>query len=384
MTFKLIARARLVLATSALLAAFAGSAQAEPGITTEAIHLGMSSPFSGPNGDYGIAMRTGVLAAFDEVNASGGIGGRKLTLTALDDGYETERAVANTRALIDTHQVFALLAFYGSSPTTAAMNVFSHAGVPLVGTISGADALRTPVNRHMFNLRASYADETTAIVKHLVALGITRIAVFYQDDGFGQSGLAGVTTQLKAQKLAPVATGTVPRNSVEVGPAVAKIAKAAPQAVIMVTLVKPTAAFVSAMRAAGQTPQFVTLSPVGANLLIKEMGESGAHGLGISQVMPYPWNDGLPLIRRYRQALAARDKHTEPDYYSLEGYVAARVMIEALKRIGGPPTREKLITALEQAPFDLGGYRLAFTPNDHGGAHYVDLTIIGRNGRILR
>ena len=384
MTRKLIARARLALAASALLATLVGAVQADPGITPDTIHLGMSSPFSGPNGDYGIAMRSGVLAALDEVNATGGIGGRKLTLTALDDGYETDRAVANTRALIDTHQVFALLAFYGSSPTTAAMKVFSDAGVPLVGTISGADALRTPVNRHMFNLRASYADETAAIVNHLVALGITRLAVFYQDDGFGQSGLAGVTERLKAHQLAPVATGTVPRNSVEVGPAVAQIAKSAPQAVVMVTLLKPTAAFVTAMRAAGHSPQFVTLSPVGANLLAGEMGEAGARGIGITQVMPYPWNDALPLVRRYRKALATQDKNAEPDYYSLEGYVTGRVMIEALQRISGPPTRDKLIAALEHAPFDLGGHRVSFTPDDHGGAHYVDLTIIGRNGRILR
>lgn len=384
MTHHLTGRLCRALITGVLLAFLGAAALAEPGISGDTVRLGMSAPFSGPNGTYGLAMRAGVEAALAEANASGGIGGRKLVLEALDDGYETERTVANTRQLIEKSGVFALIAYYGSSPTTAAMKVFGEAGVPLVGTISGADSLRTPVNRHMFNLRASYADETAAIVNHLVALGVTRIAVFYQDDGFGQSGLAGVEHSLKKHGLAPVATGTVARNAVDVAPAVARIAKADPQAVIMVTLLKPTAAFVKAMKAAGQTPQFLTLSPVGANLLVKEMGEDMAHGIGITQVMPYPWNDGLALVRRYREAITARDKNAEPDYYGLEGYVAGRVMIEALKRIDGPPTREKLIAALEQAPFDLAGYRVSFSAADHFGSHYVDLTIIGRGGRILR
>ena len=177
------------LGSGLLLAASAAAQAADPGVSDSTITLGMSAPFTGPNGAYGKDMKEGALAYFAQLNAAGGIGGKKIELLALDDGYETEKTVANTRKLINESKVFALMAYYGSSPTTEAMKVFSDARVPLLGTISGAGSLRTPVNRYMFHLRASYSDETESIVNHLVALGITQIAVFYQNDGFGKSGI---------------------------------------------------------------------------------------------------------------------------------------------------------------------------------------------------
>ena len=251
-----------------------GALTGEMNVTDNSLLIGMTAPFSGPNGAYGLDMKMVINAYFRQLNAAGGIHGRRLELRALDDGYETERAVANTRALIGQEKVFALLASYGSSPTTAAMNeVFGVAKVPLIGTISGAESLRqspgeNPNNRYMFNVRASYANETEAIVNQLASLGFKNIAVLYQNDGFGKSGLEGVVAALKKHAQAPSAVATVERNSVDVGQAVQTIAKLNPQAVIMVTLYKPTAAFVRAMRKAGQTPQFMTLSPVGADLLV--------------------------------------------------------------------------------------------------------------------
>ncbi len=221
-------------------------AAAEPGVTDNSITLGMTSPFTGTNGVYGTDMRQVIQTYFDQVNKAGGVNGRKINLVALDDGYETDRAVANTKSLIEEKNVFALLASYGSSPTTEAMNkVFGPAKVPLVGTISGAGSLREPISqnpngRYMFNVRASYADETEAIVNQLVSLGLKNIAVFYQNDGFGKSGLDGVTVALKKHNLAPTVAATVERNSVDVTAAVEAIAKAKPQAVVMVTLYKPT------------------------------------------------------------------------------------------------------------------------------------------------
>jgi ABC-type branched-subunit amino acid transport system substrate-binding protein len=359
-------------------------ASADDGITPTSIKLGMSSPFSGPNGAYGEAMRDGLQASFAQVNAAGGVQGRKLELVTLDDGYETERAVANTKKLIENEKVFALLAFYGSSPTTESMKVFSAAGVPLVGTISGADSLRNPVNHYMFHLRASYADETETIVDHLVGLGVTNIAVFYQNDGFGKSGLEGVTNALKRHKLTPSAAAAVERNSVDVAAAVQTIAKANAQAVVMVTLYKPTAAFITALRAAGQTPQFVTLSPVGTDLLVKEMGPEAAHGISISQVMPYPWNDSLAIVKDYQKALTQYAKGKTPSYYGLEGYINGRLMVEALKRAGKDLSRDRLEAALEGGAFDLGGYKVNYNPSSHNGSRFVDLTIIGRNGQVLR
>jgi ABC-type branched-subunit amino acid transport system substrate-binding protein len=381
MAHRILGRALLALAAGALLSF---SAQAEPGVTDNSILLGMSSPFSGPNGGYGAALRVGVEAALAEANGRGGVNGRQVRLTALDDGYETERTVANTRKLIEEDKVFALISYYGSSPTTAAMEVFGNAGVPLVGTISGAGTLREPVNRYMFNLRASYGDETATTVNHLVGIGITNVAVFYQDDGFGKSGLEGVVKTLAKHGLEPSATAAIARNDTDATAAVKTIAAANPQAVVMVTLVKPTAAFVKAMQATGQRPQFVTLSPIGAELLVEEMGAPAARGIGITQVMPYPWNDALPLVRDYKKAIARVDKDAQPNYYGLEGYVAGRVMLEGLRRIQGDPTREKLVAALEQGPIDLKGFGVNYTPADHFGSHFVELTILGRDGRILR
>ncbi|TXH78037.1 ABC transporter substrate-binding protein [Thauera aminoaromatica] len=367
-----------------LLTAAAPVRAADPGIGDNTITLGMSAPFSGPNGAYGKEMREGALAYFAHINGVGGVNGKKVELVSLDDGYEIEKTVANTRKLLEENKVFALMAYYGSSPTTEAMKLFSEAKTPLLGTISGAGSLRSPVNRYMFHLRASYADETEAIVNHLVGLGITNIAVFYQNDGFGKSGKDGVTAALARHKLKPVAEGTVERNSLQAETAVAQIAKSNPQAVIMVTLYKPTAEFIRQMRKAGQMPQFSTLSPIGADLLVGEMGAKDAHGVGISQVMPYPWNDTVPVVKEYHKALQAFAKHNRYSYYGLEGFINAKLVAEAMRKAGRDLSREKLVNILETTPFDLGGYKINYSPTSHNGSRFVDLTVLGRDGRVLR
>jgi ABC-type branched-subunit amino acid transport system substrate-binding protein len=359
---------------------------AEPGITENSITLGMTSPFSGPNGAYGNEMRQVIQAYFDQVNKSGGVNGRKINLVALDDGYETDRAVANTRILISEKNAFALLASYGSSPTTEAMNkVFGPSRVPLVGTISGAGSLREPISqnpgsRYMFNVRASYADETEAIVSQLVSLGLKNVAVFYQNDGFGKSGLDGVTSALKKHNLAPTVAATVERNSIDVAAAVEAIAKTKPQAVVMVTLYKPTAAFVKAMKKANQNPMFMTLSPVGTEQLIAELGPD-ARGIGISQVMPYPWSDVVPMVRDYQKLLGGKGGYS---YYGIEAYAMARVMVDALKRMGKDPSREKLMAALDNTSLDMGGLKVAFSATNRQGSHFVELTVVGPGGKILK
>ena len=356
------------------------------GVTDNSILIGMTAPFSGPNGAYGLDMKRVIQAYFRQINQAGGVHGRMLSLRVLDDGYETERAVANTQALIKEEKAFALLASYGSSPTTAAMNkAFGIAGVPLIGAISGADSLRqspldNPKNRYMFNVRASYANETEALVNHLVSLGIKNIAVLYQNDGFGKSGLDGVVSALKKHALAPSAVATVERNSVDVAQAAQEIARVDPQAVIMVTLYKPTAAFVRSMKKADQLPQFMTLSPVGADLLVQELGDA-ARGIGISQVMPSPWNDTTPLVREYQALLGTQGK---PSYYGVEAYAMAKVLVDALREVGRDLTREKLVAALESMKnHELGGYRVSYSATERSGSRFVDLTVIGAGGRIL-
>ena len=375
------------LLTIGAIACSALSHAADPGVTDTSITIGMSSPFSGPNGAYGLDMKLTIEAYFDLVNKAGGIHGRKLQLVALDDGYETENTIANTKTLINDKNAFALLAYYGSTPTTEAMNkVFGPAKVPLIGTISGAGSLREPVStnpnsRYMFNVRASYANETEAIVNQMVSLGLKRIAVFYQNDGFGKSGLEGVTEALKKHNLAPSAVGTVERNSIDVTSAIESISKASPQAVVMVTLYKPTAAFVRGMKKIGQNPMLMTLSPVGTEQLVKELGPE-ARGIGISQVVPYPWNDVSPSVREYQKLLGKSGNYS---YYGMEAFLMARTLSEALKRSGKELSRDKLISTLESMHnLDLGDYRINYTANVHSGSLFVELTVVGPGGRILK
>lgn len=374
---------RLTCAFVFALSLCSGMACAETGVTDTSIRIGMSGPFSGTNGAYGTEIKTVIQLFLDQVNIAGGIHGRKLELVALDDGYETDRAVANTTRLLQDEKVFALTGYYGSSPTTASMQIFSAAKVPLIGTISGADSLRIPANRYMFHVRASYADETDAIVKQMVSIGLTNIGVFYQNDGFGISGMAGVTTALKKYKLAPSIVATVERNSTDVDLAIKEFGKVRPQAIVMVTLYKPTTAFVRKLKAADLHPYLTTLSPIGADVLAGELGDS-ARGIMISQVMPYPWDDTLPVVKDYKRMMEKFNKNEKLSYYGIEAYINARVLVEAIKMAGRQLTREKLVDALESMrEFNIGGYPISYSSASHNGSKFVETTVLGLNGKVI-
>jgi ABC-type branched-subunit amino acid transport system substrate-binding protein len=347
------------------------------------IRLGMSSPLSGSAGAYGQQMREGVEAGFAEANMAGGVHGHRLELISLDDGYDASTAASNALRLVKQDNVLALMAFYGSATTTAVLPILEQYDVPLIGTVTGSDALRQPFNPHLFHLRASYADETTRIVKHLMTLGMQRLAVFYQDDAFGVSGLKGVMQALDARHLKLVASAAVPRNSSDVGAAVAVIAKSDPQAVVMISLYRPTAAFVRQMRDAGSSASFVALSPVGTDQLIADLGYANSRALQVSQVIPYPWGDKLEVVRDYKKALASFSRSVPVSYYGLEGYLNARLVVAALRRAGRNPTRERLVAALREGPFDLGGFRVTFAPGSNSGSSYCEISVIGADGRIL-
>ena len=381
----MLIRLTRVLAHAALSATitFSSLASATDGVTESSITFGMSSPFSGPAGAYGRQMKGGIEAYFQKINEAGGVFGRRLVLKAMDDGYEVQPALANAKKLIEQDKVFSLMAFYGTATTTALLPVLTNSGVPLVGTISGAMALREPVHPLIFHIRASYDDETAAIVEQLVSVGVKRIAVFYQDDGFGKAGLAGVTAALAKNQLSPVAIASVPRNSTEVADAVVKISAAQPQAVVTVTLFRPTAEFIAKMRSVGSKPYFVALSPVGTDQLISELGPEAARGIQVSQVIPYPWGSKLEVVRQYKQDLQLYSATEPVSYYGLEGYLNARLLVEALQRLGPTPTRSGLLLALRRSPFDLGGYHITFMPGSNSGSKYVEISVVGTGGRII-
>ncbi len=366
-----------------LMAQLAATAHAETGVTDSAILIGQSAAFSGPAQELGLEMRQGAKLAFDAANAAGGINGRKVQLVAHDDGYEPDRAAANTKKLINEDKVFLLFGYVGTPTSAAALPIFTEAKVPYFGAFTGAQLLREPFNRYIFNVRASYFDETEKIVEQLVSVGAKNIAVFYQNDAYGKAGLAGVERALAKRNLKMAATGTVERNTVEVAAAVKAIHAAHPDAVVMVSAYKSVAAFVKAMKKAGSTTQFHNVSFVGSRPLAKELGADGA-GVAISQVVPFPWSGNVPVVRDYQKAM--KDSGAQDlSFTSLEGYIAARILIEGLKRTGKDLTREKLIAALEgMSRIEVGGFPVAFSPKSHDASTFVDLTIIGKDGRFVR
>ncbi len=373
------------LGLAAALAILGSAADAaEPGITASTIVLGQSAAMSGPAMELGTEMRNGAMLYFDYVNQRGGVNGRTIELRTLDDGYEPDRAVANTRRFVDKDEAFALFGYVGTPTTLASMPVFTQAHVPLVGPFTGAEAFRKPLNRYIFNVRASYFQETEDLVELLTKLNLTRVAVFYQNDAYGKAGLEGVDRAMKKRKLEIVATGTVERNSSDVAAAVAAIGKANPQAVIQISAYKSCAAFIKAMKKAGVFAQYMNVSFVGARALSMELGAEG-RGVGISQVVPFPWNAGVPVVREYQKLVVAKTGKEAYSFTSLEGFIAAKVMVEGLRRAGREPTRDRLVTALETMnDYDVGGFTVTYTPTDHTGSRFVELTAIGKDGSFVR
>jgi ABC-type branched-subunit amino acid transport system substrate-binding protein len=364
--------------------AAAACAYGEVGITSNTVIVGQSAALTGPAKELGLDMRMGVQTYFDQVNKSGGVHGRKLVLKSLDDGYEATRAAANTKTLINQDGAFALLGYVGTPTSEASKPIFTEARVPFVGAFTGAELLRAPFNRYIFNVRASYYDETEAIVNLLANLGMTRIAVFYQNDSYGKAGLTGVERAMTKRNMKIAATGTVERNTTEVSVAVKEISKVDPQAVVMISAYKSVAAFVTAMKKMNSNPQFMNVSFVGSKALATELGETG-RGVGISQVVPFPWNLSAPVVKEYQRNFVAHAGNDNYNFSSLEGYIAAKVFVEGLRRAGPQPTREGLVAALETLrDFDVGGFNVTYTPTDHNGSKFVELTVIGREGKFLR
>jgi ABC-type branched-subunit amino acid transport system substrate-binding protein len=374
---------RLLVLAGTVLAIAGGPAAAADGVTASTVTVGQSAAFSGPAAELGKDMRSGIQAYFDQVNRTGGVNGRKLVLVSLDDGYEPGRAAENTRKLI-RDDVFALLGYVGTPTSEAAKPIFTEARVPFVGAFTGAELLRSPFNRYIFNVRASYYAETDAIVELLAKLDLKRIAVFYQDDSYGKAGLAGVERAMAARNMKIIALGTVERNSVDVAAAVKEISAKDPQAVVLISAYKSCAAFIKAMKAARSNPQFMNVSFVGSKALSAELGAEG-RGVGISQVVPFPWNLGVPIVKDYQRSIRASNDAAEFGFGSLEGYIAARVFVEGLRRAGANPTRESFVAAMETLrDVDLGGFYVTYTPTSHNGSKFVDLTVIGKDGGFMR
>jgi ABC-type branched-subunit amino acid transport system substrate-binding protein len=373
---------KFIVLTLSLLA-LPAAAQQQPGVTADKILLGQAAVYTGPAAQLGIQMRNGLMAYFNFINAQGGVHGRKIELTTLDDGYEPARTVPNTKELIEKHRVFALIGYVGTPTSIAAAPLFTEARVPFFGPFTGAEALRQPFNRYIFHVRASYYDETDKIVEQVVATGGKNIAVFYQDDAYGQAGLKGVELAMQKRGLKISGLGTVERNTLKVEKAVETIHKAAPDAVVMVGAYAACAEFIRQMKKAGSATQFYNVSFVGSKALADALGADGV-GVAISQVVPFPWGTSVPVVKEY-QAAAKKAGFADFNFSAMEGFLTAKVMVEGLRRAGKNLTREGFVDAMEKMnDVDVGGFFVSYSPKSHTGSKFVDLTIIGREGKFLR
>jgi ABC-type branched-subunit amino acid transport system substrate-binding protein len=353
------------------------AAEIGAGVKDSEVVIGQCAALSGPAMGLGGGMNTGLKAAFGEINAKGGVHGRQIRFIAADDGYEPDKCVDCTGKMIEESGVFALAGYVGTPTAKVAAPMAEEYKIPLVGLFTGAVLLREPVQRYVVNIRASYDDETESLVEYLTkTAGAKKIAVFYQNDAFGLSGLAGVEKALTRRKLALAAKGSFERNTVAVQAGMAPVMESKPDVVIIVAPYKPTAAFVRSAKAAGLKSKFATISFVGTENLIAELGPD-ANSLLISQVVPSPTDTALVLARDYQAALAATGGGASPSYVSFEGYITGRVLIAALDRAGKDLSREKLIEAFHgMAQLDFGGMKISFSPTNHQGSNSVFLTTV--------
>jgi ABC-type branched-subunit amino acid transport system substrate-binding protein len=371
---------RSVWLIAGIVAVCAGSAQAQaPGVTARSVVIGQSAPLSGANAELGNDIRNGALAYFKKVNDAGGVHGRKIELVTLDDANQVPRAEANTKRMVEEQPVFALYGYASATLSRPALPFVDKHKVPFIGPFTGADPMRV-FNKQVYNIRASYADELEKIVEHYTTFGIKRFSIVYYDDPVGKENLAAVERALKKRNLAPVSRGAFKdRAKPDIAGGLKDVMQGDPEVVILTTLYKASADLIRAARKAGFEGQMVSNSFPGASPLAKELGQDGA-GVAIAQDVPPPTKRSLPVVKEYQAAIEKQLGKKEYSFTSLEGFIGAKVIVEALRRTGPKLTRDNFMAALDgMKDFDTGGYLIHFTPTDHNGSSYVELTVIGKN-----
>ncbi|EFO29256.1 extracellular ligand-binding receptor [Roseibium sp. TrichSKD4] len=371
----------LLLSTITGLLLAAHPVAAETGVTDNTILFGQAAALEGPASALGLGMKKGIEAAFAEANAKGGVSGRTLELVSYDDGYEPNKSITQVKKLINDDKVFGLIGPVGTPTTKATQPIATAAKVPFIGPFTGAGFLRDPELGNVINVRATYAAETEAWIRHLHdELGMNKIAILYQDDGFGRVGLSGVVAALDKRGLSLVAEGTYQRNTTAVKTALLKIRKAKPEAVVMVGAYRPIAEFIQVADSIDFEAKFVNISFVGSKALSSALGSTG-DGVIVSQVVPFPWDETSSLIQQYQAALKAVDASAEPGFVTFEGYIVGRLTVMALERTGRNLTRKAFLdTFWTNGTFDMGGVELSFSKGDSQGMDDVFLTEIQSDG----
>ena len=371
----------LVGVATALLAST--SALAEPGVTNDAITLGQSTALSGPLGDLGQEVLKGSKAYFDALNARGGINGRKIVLIAKDDAYDPKITVENVEAFIAGGETFALFGTFGTPNNEALIPVALKAGMPVLMPYTGAPSIRKPELVGVFNLRASYADEAEKLIQHLTTIGFKKIGIAYQNNSFGKEVLTAATAALEQRQLKPVAAVSVENNASDAAAAATKLLAAQPAALVLGLAGKPTIEIIKNVNQSRKGLQMYALSVLATAGNLKALGNDGS-GVAISQVVPFPSNTVMPLVRDYQQAMKAAGVN-EFSHLSLEGYLNARVVAEGIRRAGRNLSRESLITSLQSINrMDMGGMEIGFGKGASSASKFVELTVINSQGRLVK
>jgi branched-chain amino acid transport system substrate-binding protein len=354
------------------------SSAAQPGLSADEVRVGMVNAQSGPAAALGLGMLNGAQAYFKRINAEGGVHGRSISLLSLDDGYEPSRTAAHTHDLLETQQVFALLGYVGTPTSRAALPLALRAQVPYLFPFSGAAFLRSPVKPGVFNIRASYIEETEQLVERATQdLNLSKIAILMQDDSFGEAVKGGLNGALLKRNLTIHAQANIQRNSLDVAAAIKALQDTQPDAVFVVGTYRQLAAAIREAKTQGFNTRFMSVSFIGTEGFIREAGHDG-DGVYITQVVPSPHDTSRALVQAYQADMASGNV----GHASLEGYIGAAVFTQALRNAGAHPTQAAFLDALEHLDTDLGGFRVTFSRTRHQGSNAVFLTRI-ENGQAI-
>ncbi len=366
----------------ALIIALATAGAHAQGVTSNRILIGQSTPLSGANKALGEDIRDGALAYFKKVNDGGGINGRKIELATLDDANDTKRSAENTQKLIEDIGVFALFGYASATLSRPALPLVEKHKVPFLSPFTGADPMRV-FHKYVYNMRASYADELEKIVDHYSLFGISRFSIVHYDDVVGKENYAAVERALKKRNLTPVSVAAFKdRRNPDIAGGVKAVLEGNPEVVILTTLYKASADFIRGAKKTGSTAQMVSNSFPGSTPLAEELGKDG-FGVAIAQVVPPFSRLSVPVVAEYRAAIESLLGKKVYSFTSLEAFIAAKVTAEAIRRAGPKLTREAFMQALDNmSNYDTGGYVIGFSPTNHNGSAFVELTIIGKDGQF--
>lgn len=347
------------------------------------ILVGMSLPLSGPNAAAGQEGLAAAKAAFDELNAAGGLQGRRIAVVAVDDEFSPPKAAENARKL-EAQGVLALFNCWGTASCSAMMPIIKEKQLPLVSGIAGGGPMRMEPGRYAFNVRPTTGDEIARMIKQMTTVGQNRIGVIYQDDPFGKSGQAAAVPVFAKAGLKPVVELPLARDGGNAAAVVADFLKVGVSGIIVVASPQATVALITQARKVGVATPFYNLAAQANQKLVADLGNNTS-GVVFTTLVPNPWRSALPIVKEYQAAIQAATGKPNFSYLGLEVYINARILIEGLRKAGPKVTRDSLVAGLEtMGEKTYGGVMsVKYSPTDHEGSNYVGLTIIGGTGRFV-